>query len=381
VTQAALDQLAGFAASFTGFSREAIPEPALRKAAEQLELQCGSEDEVLLRAQRHDREVIHALCQAVSVGETFFFRQPEHFRFIASTMVPQWTAERRSEITAWSAGCATGEETYSLAACLLDLLPADVTISVLGTDLVERNLTAAREGNYGAWSRRASGPMLHPVFADTTAGRSQVLPRLQKLVRFAPHNLLEPPPGMFDLVFCRNVLVYFAPSAAAIVMKHLMRSLGPGGALFFGSMDVTQKHPEQLEAVRPAELQIFRRPVKKEVPKIAPQPVYRPLPQQRTGLDPIPLHTEALLFIERGNKHRAQEILESLPFDYLPGLLERAMQYVRAGEKTAAATLMRAVLRRTDQLQAEEPVTGPETLPAKFYRDSALTYLRGAQGK
>src|SRR6184192_2600763 len=79
---------------------------------------------------------------------------------ISHDWIPGFLASQRQEIRAWSAGCATGEEAYSLAGCLLDALPAAVAIDVLGTDLLERNLAAARDGVYGAWSRRPSGPEL-----------------------------------------------------------------------------------------------------------------------------------------------------------------------------------------------------------------------------
>src|SRR5207248_1000033 len=82
----------------------------------------------------------------------------------------------RSSIRAWSAGCATGEEAYSIAACLLDLLPWPRSVSpeVVGTDLLERNLAAARVGEYGAWSQRPSGPVLHPIFKDAGSGRVRI---------------------------------------------------------------------------------------------------------------------------------------------------------------------------------------------------------------
>ena len=93
------------------------------------------------------------------------------------------------------------------------------------------------------------------------------------------------------------------------------------------------------------------------------------------------MHVQALEHIESGNPHVAQaelETLSKLAPDYLPALLERALLHQRAGEKTLAATLMREVLRRAEALLPEEIVEGPEPLPARFYRDAAMTMLRGA---
>jgi chemotaxis protein methyltransferase CheR len=382
MTQLTIDRLVDYAAAFTGFSREAILEGSLRKAAEQLERTLGGEAEVLRRAEERDREVVSALCQAVSVGETFFFRQPEHFRWLASRLAPLWLAEGRNEIRAWSAGCATGEEAYSLAACLLDVAPQGARVSVLGTDLVERNLTLAREGQYGSWSRRVSGPVLHPVFLSSVAERASVLQRLRDATRFQAHNLLDPPPGLFDVVFCRNVLVYFAPEAAKLALRHLAHSVAPGGALFFGSMDVTQHMPE-LQPARPNELQIFwRQPPElltpKTTAKVPPAPK-REAPRA-AAIDPVALHLRALQLIESDDSDTARRELEAISRampEYLPALLERALLHLRAGEKIAGGALMREVLRRAEALLPDELVAGPEPLPASFYRGSAIAYLRG----
>src|SRR5204863_44062 len=165
--------------------------------------------------------------ERLSIGETFFFRHPEQFAFIGRTMVPEWIAARKQRINVWSAGCATGEEAYSLAACLLDLVPRHVEVSILATDLLERNLASAREGVYGAWSRRPSGPMLHPILEEKSSdSRMRIAPRLRGPVRFAQHNLLEPQnAGSFDLILCRNVLVYFSPESARKAVGHLVSAL------------------------------------------------------------------------------------------------------------------------------------------------------------
>ena len=377
-----VDRLTEYASQWTGFSHDAILPDAIRRAAAQLG---GNADDLLARAAARDRRVVHALCQAVSVGETFFFRHPEHFRYVASTLLPDLLQAKRKPLRAWSAGCATGEEAWSLAACLLDLLPHGVECEVLGTDLLERNLAHARAGVYGAWSQRPSGPMLHQVVHPIAGGRVAVDDRVRRVTKFAEHNLLEAAPGEFEVIFCRNVLVYFSPQAARAAARHLADALAPGGALFFGSMDVSEP-PPGLVAAGPPELQIFRRPdavARRPAPSLPPRPV-TPFEPLKRAPEPVALHLRALVHIERGEKKRAEqelgELARQVP-DYVPGILERALLHVRLGERSIATSLMREVLRRTEKLPADEMLPGPEPLPVSFYRESAQTFLRGGGGR
>ena len=104
-----LERLTECAARWTGFSRDAILPDAIRRAVHSLH---ADPEEVLARSTAHDPAVVHALCQAVSVGETFFFRHPDQFRWVAQEWIPELLASKRSGVRAWSAGCATGEEAY-----------------------------------------------------------------------------------------------------------------------------------------------------------------------------------------------------------------------------------------------------------------------------
>jgi chemotaxis protein methyltransferase CheR len=96
--------------------------------------------------------------------------------------------------------------------------------------------------------------------------------------------------------------------------------------------------------------------------------------------EPVALHLRALVHIERGERKIAEQALDELPPDYVPGILERALLHVRGGQPTAAASLMREVLRRTEKLPPEEILAGPEPLPVSFYRDSAKTFLERERG-
>ncbi|MFL5312096.1 MAG: CheR family methyltransferase [Myxococcales bacterium] len=381
-----LERLTECAARWTGFSRDAILPDAIRRAVHSLR---ADPEEVVARSAAHDPAVVHALCQAVSVGETFFFRHPDQFRWVLQDWIPELLAAKRPGVRAWSAGCATGEETYSIAACLLDAMPRDASVEVLGTDLLDRNIAAARDALYGAWSRRPSAPQLHPLYREEAGGKARIEERVRKVARFQLHNLLEKAPaGPFDLVFCRNVLVYFSPEAVRVAVQHLVEVLAPGGAVLFGPMDLPET-PRGLTLAGAPELQIYRRADAAPKPRARPAPVKESLPppvpsRPRTPPpEPIALHLRALVHIERGEKAVAQRALADLCAqvpEYVPGILERALLHVRQGERAAAAQLMREVLRRTERLPLDEELPGPEPLPVRFYRESAATFLRGAGG-
>ncbi len=358
-----------------------------------------------------DQPLLKKLVEAVSVGETFFFRQPEHFTFLA-----RWLAAspHREGLRAWSAGCATGEEAYSLAACLLAIRrDPTVSVEVVGTDLVRRNVDVARRGLYGSWSIRTREP-LWPAYRDTGGGNVAVLEKLREVTRFWVQNLLGAPPralGMFDVVFCRNVLVYFAPEAAAAVVAYLVSCLAPEGLLVFGPMDV-DRAPAGTERVGPGELNVFvharpaigPRPALQKHPAVASARVARPACQgakprdgeskgssdskagkrtrdvaQRGKVANLEeLHCEALRVIERGEPHQASQLLDALLVqapDYVPAILERALLHERFGEYRHAQRLMRQCLRHTPADRSVESESQSGGANGDYYRASALAFF------
>jgi chemotaxis methyl-accepting protein methylase len=376
-------------ANCTGFRDTAISPAAVDRVV-RAELARGrTPTDLLADLQRADGPLARALMDAVLIGETYFFRHPEQFRFILSVGIPAVLRRGVSTLRAWSAGCASGEEAYSLAACLQGCAPQGVRVEVLGTDLHEGRLEFARRGNYGAWSRREAGPTLYPVYKDVGEGRVSILDSVRAVTRFAQGNLLEPLPssfGSFDIIFCRNVLTYFAPEALNQALRYLADALTPGGYLLVGTVEVDAP-PAGLIRVGAPELQAFRRPLPQEL--VPPPPAARapvkvapPLPPKPpappTPPSPVRLHLDALQRIENGDEAGAAAVLEELlkhAQDYLPGMLELALLRERAGAGEAAKSLMYAVRELAAKLPPDLLVQGPEPLPARFYRASADAFL------
>jgi chemotaxis protein methyltransferase CheR len=375
----------------TGFRDTAISPTALERVV-RAELARGRSASELMAELRPGTTLARALLDAVLVGETYFFRHPEQFRFLASEAVPAALRRGNLVLRGWSAGCASGEETYSIAACLLGTVSPGVRVEVLGTDLHEGRLEYARRGLYGNWSRREAGPLLYPVYREMDNNRVSVIDPVRAVTRFAQGNLLEPLPethGSFDVIFCRNVLTYFSPEAVQTALTHMVRALVPGGYLLLGTVEVDNPPAGLVRAGLP-ELQAFRRPLPHELqppPRVArePEPVRPPVrtppptpPAPRPAPSPVSLHLEALQRIEGGDEAGAATILEKLLAqfrDYLPGMLELALLRERAGGREAAFALMHTVRDNAARLPPDQTIEGPEPLPARFYRASADAFL------
>src|SRR5262249_44046280 len=171
-----------------------------------------------------------ALVAGLTVGETHFFRNEPQFAALESHVLPELIARHALDrrLRVWSAGCATGEEAYSLAILLIRLLPdiAAWDVSVLATDVNEDALSRAREGVYGRWSFRGVPDHLPAEFFQADGERLSVRADVRGLVRFERLNLVgDAYPSAatgtveLDLILCRNVLIYFGPEAMGAVVR------------------------------------------------------------------------------------------------------------------------------------------------------------------
>jgi chemotaxis protein methyltransferase CheR len=184
----------------------------------------------------------------VTTNETHFFREPRHFELLAEEVFPRWRAEadegrRPRRLRVWSAACSTGEEPYSLAMAFLRAFPPGSawTADILATDLSTRVLDRARDA---VWpldkSREIPAADLKTFMLRGTGSQEGLMragPELRALVRFGRLNLNDASYGdlgEFDLVFCRNVLIYFDPPTKERVVGRLLGHLAPDGLLFLG---------------------------------------------------------------------------------------------------------------------------------------------------
>jgi chemotaxis protein methyltransferase CheR len=188
----------------------------------------------------------------LTTNHSGFWREPEHFLYLQRHVLPAC----RGRIRIWSAACATGEEPYTLAMCALD---AGVThCSIAASDISRGALSVAVRGEYDrakiaplppGWRERFFSPA-----AAHTPGLYSVVPAVRSLVGFSPLNLLEPfgHLGLFDVIFCRNVMIYFEQSTRDRLVERLICQLAPGGLMFTGHSETLLRVPAGLKYVEPA---------------------------------------------------------------------------------------------------------------------------------
>jgi len=216
--------------------------------------------------------------------------------------------------------------------------------------------------------------------------RLVVRDELRAIVSFSIHDLRDPPPGEFELIFCRNVLIYFKPEAAREVLARLSSALVPGGLLVFGTIDVNAADLPQLVRIAKPELNVFttrptvrarKRPTTLD-PAATVIPTKAPPPPPVVPEQALALHKSVLMWIEIGGRGSAEKALTELNRmypDYVPGILERALAHVRKGDAAGAVKWMTEVLRRVEGMPDDKIIIGLEELPVGFYRETARQYL------
>ena len=206
---------------------------------------------------RHDDEIVH-LINAVTTNKTDFFREPRHFDHLRDVVLPAWRASGRRTIRAWSAACSTGAEPYTMA-MVLDAFAAQHSgpdYAILATDLDTEVLEVAQRGIYPAALMAPVPPVLRQRYVLTARAAQRtdvrIVPALRAKVGFAQHNLMDERYDVgepMDLIFCRNVLIYFDKPTQEQVVRRLADCLRPGGFLFLGHSETIAGYDLPLTSV------------------------------------------------------------------------------------------------------------------------------------
>jgi chemotaxis protein methyltransferase CheR len=205
-------------------------------------------------AQGEWRELIPSLTNP----ESHFFRDHAQMALLRDTLLPELIARNRPQqrLRLWSPGCSRGQEPYSLAMLLQQLLPdwSQWNLAILGTDINEEYLATARRGVYGDWSFRSLDPAIRKRYFRPVPGGHQIDDSLRSMVTFREHNLVrdacpDPASGLreLDLILCRNVFIYFTPESIRLVLPRLAAALREDGCLITGHAEIQDQPREAFE--------------------------------------------------------------------------------------------------------------------------------------
>lgn len=294
------------------------------------------------------REHIERLAFHLTIGETYFLRDPDSFKALEQKILPRLIDARGQSrrIRVWSAGCSTGEEAYSIAILLRRLIPdlGDWNVSILATDINQRSLKKAQEGVYTEWSFRDTPEWFRDLyFRQDTKGAWRIDPEIQKMVSFGYLNLAEDIyPSLLngtngvDIIFCRNVIMYFSDTVARAVVTGLSKSLvedgwllvspaeavrsisglfkpvNIGGAIFYKKAE-GERALEWSVAQTPPQVPLFEVPLpqaEQTRPAPAPQAEEKPVEAARAEKDIV---AEAGVLYEKGRYLEAASLIESIP--------------------------------------------------------------------
>lgn len=197
-----------------------------------------------IRAKREE-QMLHDVTEAMTTNETFFFRDTKPFAVFEKTLLPQFLQSRsaKKQLRVWSAASSSGQEAYSLAMICLEQAAKlqGWKIDFVGTDLSREMVERAKAGMYSQFEVQRGLPvtMLVKYFQQLTGDKWQIRDNVRQMVQFREANLLQDfgPIGIFDIVYCRNVLIYFDPPTKARVLEAISNIMAPDGVLLLGGAE------------------------------------------------------------------------------------------------------------------------------------------------
>ena len=213
-------------------------------------------DQYLAYLNQHEEEP-SLFINALTTNLTSFFREKHHFDFVENHVIPELKHGHRRRLRFWSAGCSMGEEAYSLAIALLNsgFDPLNWDLKILATDVDSSVLKTAQTGIYNKGrSTNLSDPDLKRWFyrgKGSQQGLIRAKPELKNLISFRHLNLMNswPMSGSFDVIFCRNVMIYFDQPTQAMLLQRMAEKLRTGGYLFVGHSESLIRQQQQFQLI------------------------------------------------------------------------------------------------------------------------------------
>jgi chemotaxis protein methyltransferase CheR len=241
-----------------------------------------------------------ALAEELTINETYFYRHGEQFRAVAEVALPERIEARAAQrvLRMLSVGCSSGEEAFTLAIVAREVLPdQDWIISVLGLDANPAVLRRAATAHFSAWSLRETPDSIRKRWFHPHEGSFELDVAIRSAVQFRQYNVANEDaalwrPEQYDIVFCRNLLMYLTPEVRASLVQRMTRSLAPGGYLFLGHTDSLGSSPDGLEPQHTHHTFYYRRAHRGTPPPAATTSQTRVVPASPRPAPPRPAESD-----------------------------------------------------------------------------------------
>ncbi len=239
-------------------SKKYVLESRLSRRVEELEFESFDQYLMFLTVGPYREDEFQEMFNRITINETSFFRNEPQLDYFEQMVLPRLIESRRSvkRLRIWSSACSTGEEPYTLAIQLhrsLGVRLGDWRVEILGTDISEKVLLAAQAGRYASYSIRTMNPLVLNRYFKEVNGFYQLDPTIQSMVRFELLNLKDATAarrfGTFDVIFCRNVMIYFDDAMKTHCAKLFYEQLAPDGTLFIGHSETLRNVPVPFEPI------------------------------------------------------------------------------------------------------------------------------------
>lgn len=298
-----------------------------------------------------------ALAEVLSINETYFYRHGEQYEALTEVALPERFQARSGQrvLRMLSVGCSSGEEAYTLAIVAREMRPDESwIISVLGLDANPAMLQQARRARYSDWSLRETPADIRRRYFQPADGNFELATVIRSAVKFQQYNVANDDeelwhPDQYDVVFCRNLLMYLTPEVRESLVRRMTTALAPGGYLFLGHTDSLGSRPEGLKPQHTHQTFYYRRRETATSHRSAAPPVTVPTPAPRPVPSPLAetsRHDRAMRLLLDERFTEALQLIEAEPADRAAprDLLLHGVLLAHAGRLDDAEMLCRRLL-------------------------------------
>jgi len=397
-----LSELGQFVSSKTGLFFPEKKWPEFKRGIKSAALDLGFEDPMLyihsLLSSSYTKKQLNILIDHLTVGETFFFRDKNLFQVLKDHILQRLIKSRHEEgknIRIWSAGCCSGEEPYSIAMLIDQIIPEiqDWKISLAASDINEKFLQKAKNGLYSSWSfRNVPIPIVEKYFQNMDKNHFKISAHLKNMVRFYQLNLVEKEYPLLlskdqDIIFCRNVLMYFTPLLRAQVIRSLINSLAEGGWLIVSPVEAAFIQEPDLKLVQFSGSFLFQkeftwkensRTIPFFFPTTPPSSAYadkRTNSERNSQSFKQDIYQEALVFFKKGFYEESAQKLSSL----LSSSQNHNEIFLLKAEAMALLAKSFANLGKLDEARkwSEQAIYNEKLNPAYYYLHAGICQEQG----